>query len=130
MNTQASVDAYRKTAVNSAVLDASPHRLVALMLAGIRERLGLAVACLETGDVARKGQAISEATSIITELEGSLDLSQGGEVADNLAALYSYAQRRLTESNAANDADGLREVDGLLADIESAWQQIDPDQAK
>lgn len=130
MNTQASADAYRNTAVSSAVLDATPHRLVALMLEGIRERMNLALACLETGDVARKGQAISEATSIINELEGSLDLDQGGEVADNLVALYSYAQRRLTEANANNDANILREVDGLVAEIEGAWKQIDPDQAK
>lgn len=127
MNARASAQHYRQTAVSSAVLDASPHRLVSLMLAGVRERLGLAAACMENGDAARKGQAISEACMIIGQLDGSLDHSAGGEIADGLAALYDYSQRRLTEANANNDIAVVREVDGLMADIEGAWRQIDPD---
>ena len=88
---------YRQTAVSSAVLDASPHRLVTLMLAGVRERLRLAAACMDKGDIPRKGQAISEATMIIGELDGSLDHKAGGDIAAGLAALYEYSQRRLFE---------------------------------
>lgn len=130
MNARASAQHYRQTAVSSAVLDANPHRLVTLMLAGVRERLNLAVACMEIGDVARKGQAIREASMIIGELDGSLNHGAGGEIADSLAALYDYSQRRLTEANLHNDVAVVREVDGLMADIEGAWQQIDPDRRK
>lgn len=115
---------YRETSLDSAVLGASPHRLVALMLGGARTRLQRALACLEAGDLARKGQALQEASTIIGELDGSLDLGAGGEVADGLAALYDYAQRRLLEANAGNDPAPLREVDELLAGIESAWNAI------
>lgn len=127
MNARASAQHYRQTAVTSAVLEASPHRLVSLLLAGIRERLKLAVACIGIGDVARKGQAIGEASRIIAELDGSLDRAAGGEIADGLAALYDYAQRRLTEANLHNDAAAIQEVDDLIADIEQAWRAIDPD---
>ena len=130
MNARASAQHYRQTAVSSAVLDASPHRLVALMLAGVRQRLKLATACIGIGDVARKGQAISEASLIISELDGSLDHSAGGEIADGLSALYDYSQRRLTEANFNNDAAVVLEVDGLIADIEAAWLQIDPERAR
>lgn len=130
MNARTSAQHYRQTAVSSAVLDANPHRLVSLMLAGIRERLRLANACIEIGDLPRKGQAISEASLIISELDGSLDHAAGGEIADGLAALYDYSQRRLTEANLNNDVAVVQEVDGLIADIESAWQQIDPDRAR
>lgn len=126
MNARASAQQYRQTAVQSAVLEASPHRLVALMLAGIRERLQLALACMEKGDIARKGQAISEASMIIGELDGSLDHKAGGEIAAGLAALYGYAQRRLVEANLHNDPARLQEVDGLIAEIEGAWQAIAP----
>ncbi len=118
---------YRQTDVSSAVLDASPHELVALMLAGARERARLAIACLERGDIARKAQAISEAGSIIGGLDGALNLEAGGEIADGLQALYDYAQRRLAWANANNDPEPLREVDGLLGEIESAWRAISPD---
>ncbi|MFN3310506.1 MAG: flagellar export chaperone FliS [Thermomonas sp.] len=126
MNARASAQQYRQTAVQSAVLEASPHRLVALMLAGIRERLQLALACMDKGDIARKGQAISEASMIIGELDGSLDHKAGGEIAAGLAALYGYAQRRLVEANLHNDPARLQEVDGLIAEIEGAWQAIAP----
>lgn len=130
MNARTSAQHYRQTAVSSAVLDASPHRLVSLMLAGIRERLKLASACIEIGDLPRKGQAISEASLIIGQLDGSLDHAAGGEIADGLAALYDYSQRRLTEANVNNDATVVHEVDGLIADIEAAWQQIDPERSR
>lgn len=126
MNARASAQHYRQTAVQSAVLDASPHRLVALMLAGIRERLQLAAACIDKGDIARKGQAISEASMIIGELDGSLDHKAGGDIAAGLSALYAYAQRRLVEANLHNDPDRLKEVDGLIAEIEGAWNAIAP----
>lgn len=122
-------DQYRQTGLSSAVLDADPHRLIALMLSGARERARLAVACLERGDLPRKAQAISEASAIIGGLNGALNLEAGGEIADGLQALYDYAQRRLLSANADNDAEPLREVDDLLGDIESAWLAIAPARA-
>ncbi|MFN3704065.1 flagellar export chaperone FliS [Thermomonas sp.] len=130
MNARSSAQQYRQTAISSAVLDANPHRLVSLMLAGIRERLRLAAACIEIGDLPRKGQALSEASRIIAELDGSLDHSAGGDIADGLAALYDYSQRRLVEANLNNDVAAVQEVDGLIADIEGAWRDIDPERTK
>lgn len=118
---------YQQTGVSSAVLDASPHQLVALMLAGARKRAQLAAACLERGDMARKAIAINEASAIIAGLNSTLDMKAGGDIAAGLEALYDYAQRRLVVANANNDAAPLLEIDDLLGDIESAWLAIDPD---
>ncbi|QSX77616.1 flagellar export chaperone FliS [Agrilutibacter solisilvae] len=120
---------YRQTSVSSAVLDANPHQLVSLMLAGARERARLAIACLDRGDLPRKAQAITDASAIIGGLNGALNLDAGGEIASGLQALYDYAQRRLLSANLDNDAGPLREVDDLLGDIESAWRAIAPDPA-
>lgn len=121
---------YKQTGVSSAVLDASPHELITLMLSGARDRTRLAVACLERGDTVRKAQAISEAATIVAALDGALNLEAGGEIADGLQALYDYAQRRLLAGNAHNDPEPLREVDALLGEIESAWRAIAPQPAK
>lgn len=115
---------YRQTAVSSAVLEADPHRLVSLMFSGARERLQLAAACVDSGNLARKGEAISEASTIVGALDGSLNMEAGGEIAQNLSALYDYIQRRLLDANLQNDAAPLRECDRLLADIEGAWNAI------
>lgn len=119
-------DQYRQTRVSSAVLDADPHRLIALMLSAARERTRLAAACIDRGDAARKGQAITEASAIVGSLNGALDLERGGDIAGGLAALYDYLQRRLMEANLHNDGAILGEVDDLLGDIESAWNAIAP----
>lgn len=126
MSIHAYASQYRQTAVSSAVLDADPHRLVALMFAGLRERLQLAAACIDAGNVARKGQAITEASTIVGHLDGSLNMDAGGEIAQNLSALYEYVQRRLFEANLHNDTAALRECDDLIADIQSAWSAIAP----
>lgn len=120
---------YRQTSVSSAVLDATPHQLIALMLAGARERARLAIAHLSRGDLPRKAQAITEASTIIGGLNGALNLEAGGEIADGLQALYDYAQRRLLAANLENDPAPLQEVDELLGEIESAWRAISPDPA-
>ena len=130
MSIHAYANQYRQTAVSSAVLDADPHRLVALMFAGLRERLQLAAACIDAGNVARKGQAITEASTIVGHLDGSLNMEAGGEIAQNLSALYDYIQRRLLDANVRNDTDALRECDGLIGDIQSAWAAIAPGSAE
>lgn len=121
---RAFADQYRQTRVSSAVLDADPHRLISLMFNAARERTRLAAACIDRGDIARKGQAIAEASTIVGSLNGALDLERGGEIAAGLVALYDYLQRRLMEANLGNDATILVEVDDLLGEIEGAWNAI------
>lgn len=115
---------YRATGLSSAVMDADPHRLVALLLAGACERIRLAEACVPRGDLARKGKAIGEACAIIGHLNGSLDHEAGGQIAANLSSLYDYLQARLTEANLNNDVSALHETLELLGEIESAWLAI------
>ncbi|NUS38727.1 MAG: flagellar export chaperone FliS [Lysobacter sp.] len=117
---------YRQTAVSSAVLEASPHQLVALMFAGFRDRVQLATASLERGDTARKGQSITEAIAILGSLDGALDHEAGGNIATGLQSLYEYLQRRLVEANLHNDPAILREADALIAEVQSAWNAIAP----
>ncbi|WP_189457944.1 flagellar export chaperone FliS [Cognatilysobacter bugurensis] len=120
---------YKQTGVTSAVLDADPHKLISLLFAGVRERLKLAAACMHNGNVSRKGEAIGQVSLIIGNLDGTLDHQAGGEIAANLGALYEYAQQRLVEANLRNDPMILLEIDGLFADIEAAWNSINPQAA-
>lgn len=117
---------YRQAQIEGAVMDADPHRLVALLLSGACDRIRLAGASLARGDQARKGKAIGEACAIVGHLNGSLDHEAGGEVAANLSALYDYVARRLTEANLHNDGAALDESLGLLSEVNSAWDAIAP----
>jgi len=117
---------YRQSQLEGAVMDADPHKLVALLLSGACERIRLAEACMERGDPARKGKAIGEACAIVGHLSGSLDHEAGGEIAANLSSLYDYVLRRLTEANLNNDPEALRESLALLGEIDAAWTAIRP----
>jgi flagellar protein FliS len=120
---------YKRTGVESQVLEADPHKLIALMLVGAIQRLQLAQASIAQGDIPRKAKAASEAGAIIDALSACLDQEAGGDIADGLAALYDYASRRLAIANAQNDGDGFAEVASLLGEVEGAWRQIRPAEA-
>ena len=81
---------------------------------------------MHNGEQARRGKAIGEACAIVSHLSGSLDHEAGGEIAANLASLYDYLVRRLTEANLHNDVEALHESLALLVEIESAWSAIQP----
>ncbi|WP_411834828.1 flagellar export chaperone FliS [Pseudoxanthomonas mexicana] len=119
---------YRQNHLEGTVMEASPHRLVALLLAGACERIRLAEACMARGDLARKGKAIGEVCAIIGHLNGSLDHEAGGEIAGSLSSLYDYVIRRLTEANLNNDESALHESLVLLGEIEAAWNAIPVEQ--
>lgn len=126
MNHRNPAATYRSTAVETRIHDADPHTLIALLLEGAIQRLRTAEACVASGDIPRKAKAASEAGAIIDSLSGCLDLTQGGDIAARLEALYDYASRRIVASNANNDAQGFSEIAGLLDDVFGAWKQIRP----
>ncbi len=69
-------------------------------------------------------KAISKALALIGQLNGTLDMDRGGQVAQNLRSLYLYMMDRLTQANATNDATVVAEVAGLVDKIKSGWDQI------
>ena len=62
-------------------------------------------------------QLIVHAQAIITELQASLNLKAGGELAVNLLRIYEYMQYRLSESVKAKKHGGIDEVKNLLYDL-------------
>jgi flagellar protein FliS len=121
--------AYQSTAVHGGVAGADPHRLVLMLMEGALERIAIARGCIERagkGDVGRKAAALSQCVNIVGELRGVLDMSAGGELAQNLNKLYDYMIRRLLLANANSDVKILAEVSGLLDNVRSAWAAIGP----
>jgi len=127
MNATAATKAYARTGVESGVAAADPHKLIAMLYQGAL----LAIANAKNGilrkDISAKCAAISKAIAIIDEgLNASLDKKVGGELAQNLSALYDYMSRRLLAANLNNDMAALDEVSRLLNDLKGAWDNIRP----
>lgn len=126
LNTKAALNQYRTTDVHSGIADASPHRLIQMLMDGVLDKLNTAKGCMERGDLAEKGRQVSWAISIIGGLQGSLDLEHGGEIARNLSDLYDYMNRRLLTANLENAPGIVDEVVGLMRELKAGWDAIPP----
>lgn len=117
--------AYEVTETGSMTDNASPHQLILLLYDGAIKAVAKAKFALGNNEVATKCQAITHAYCIIQEgLQLSLDVKAGGDMAENLNALYDYMLDRLLIANAKNDMEALDEVAKLLNDLRSAWAAI------
>jgi flagellar protein FliS len=121
---QAYLSQYRSVGTASRVNDASPHRLVALLLEGAREKIRTAAAAIGCNERSRKAKAIHGAYSILEHLRVTLDHRAGGEIASGLDAIYEYCNRRLVEANAMDDVERLNEANSLLGEVQDAWARI------
>lgn len=113
------------------VADASPTRLVQIMYEQIVSELAIAQGCmgriknnLPLPEVVAKGKAMGKAIRLINQLNTTLDLERGREVAANLHSLYVYMLARLTQANAGNDPEIVAEVSVLVRKVKSGWDQI------
>lgn len=126
---------YARVGLESSVMSASPHQLIALLFSGAKTAINMARHHMANGEVAAKGKAISKAINIIDNgLKTSFDAEAGGmagaALVGNLTALYDYINRRLLYANLHNDPALLDEAQRLLDTISSAWREIDPQQAR
>lgn len=124
------ITAYKKVGVDVQVETASPHKLVVLLFNGARQAVLSAASQMEANDKAAMSKSIVRATEIIANgLRGSLDLKAGGPLAEQLDALYGYMCQRLEAANLNATKATFLEVEHLLAELQSAWEEIGDDPA-
>ncbi|MBM7059566.1 flagellar export chaperone FliS [Pseudomonas sp. UL073] len=126
MNAMLAMKQYQRVSVQSEVFEASPHRLIQMLMQGGLERIAQARGAIERNLVAEKGELIGKAISIIGGLREPLDHAVGGELSQNLDKLYEYMVMRLLEANRQSDIACLDEVSGLLREVKSSWDAIAP----
>ena len=115
---------YQSVSVTSGIEDATPHRLIQMLMEGALNKIATAKGHILHGEMAEKGRHISWAISIISGLQSSLDMEKGGEISANLDDLYDYMVRRLGEASAQNDPKILDEITSLLVEVKSAWDLL------
>lgn len=127
MNTNAysAMNAYTRTALEMEVNSANPHRLILMLFDGVLTALAAAKGQMQRQQTGEKGVMLSKAISILEEgLRLSLDKTAGGELAEQLDALYEYMSHRLLMANISNDVAAIDEVAGLLTLLRDSWLQI------
>jgi flagellar protein FliS len=123
------INAYKKGNLKQDIATADPHRLTLMLMQGALDRMAYAKGCMERKDFAGKSEHLSRVSAILLNLRDTLDLDIGGEVAQNLYALYEFMVQRLLDANVQNSLQIMDEVINLLLPIKTAWASI-PEDAK
>jgi len=122
---------YSQTHVDANVTSATPHELISMLYDGALVAITKARIAMLNGEIASKCEAISNAVSIIGfGLQVSLDVKSGGELGENLNALYDYMIHRLVAANLHNQTELLDEVSHLLSELKGAWNAMDKNKVR
>jgi flagellar protein FliS len=113
-------EAYRQTHVQSR----SPLELIVMLYDGALRFLRETEDAMRRGDLIAKRDALSRVFAILSELQSTLNIEQGGETAASLDSLYTYMIHRLTEANLQLQPAPVQEVITLLSGLRDAWATV------
>ena len=103
------------------IATASREQLLIMFYDGAIRFTSQARQAIGTGDIEGRNYGIQKASAIISELAATLDHKIGGQIAENLDALYAYMLNELNMANIKNDATRLERVEEMLADLRQTW---------
>ena len=130
MNPMLALRQYQKVNGVAQTSEASPHRLVQMLMQGGLDRMAQAKGAMARNDIAQKGVLIGKAIDIIGGLREGLDLETHADSLAELDSLYTYMSRRLVEANVKSDPAIIDEVARLLITVKEGWDAIgDPSSA-
>ncbi|KVV05366.1 MULTISPECIES: flagellar export chaperone FliS [unclassified Pseudomonas] len=128
MNPMRALRQYQKVNSHAQISEASPHRLIQMLMEGALDRMAQAKGALSRNDLPQKALLITKAIDIIIGLRQALDeeKAEDKDALQQLDSLYEYMTVRLTQANAANDPELIDEVARLLITVKSGWDAIAP----
>ncbi len=113
-------EAYYQTHVQSR----SPLELVVMLYDGALRFCDQAATAMDAGDMTTKAVAMSRAFAVLAELQNTLNVKDGGDVARQLDALYAHMHDRLLDANVQRSSAPIRDVIRLLTPLRDAWSQV------
>ena len=126
MNPMRALRQYQKVNSHAQISEASPHRLIQMLMEGGLDRMAQAKGAMSRGDIPQKVVLITKAIDIITGLRQGMDESKAEDKVafQRQDSLYEYMTIRLTQANAQNDPEIIDEVARLLITVKSGWDAI------
>lgn len=120
MSLQRGLTTYRQTQVQSR----TPLELVVMLYDGALTFLHQAREAIERGDIAARRDASSRAIAIISELQSTLNMEQGGEIAQRLDDLDVYVNGRIIAAAAENGVGPIDDATRVLTVLRESWVAI------
>lgn len=112
--------AYRK----NEVAGLSPVEIVCRLYRKLHSKLQATREAIQEGKIAAKGESLSRALAIIAELQASLNLEEGGEIAANLNDLYTFLTMELSVVVLKSDLGKLAKAITIVETLVEAWEEI------
>ena len=106
------------------VTGASQQELILMCYRGAIQYLQDARARLEAGETDKFSELLEKAHRIVFHLYTTLDMEQGGQIAEKLAELYSYVINQLYLLNATKKTDIFDIVLKVLGNLKEGWEQM------
>ena len=103
---------------------ATPEMVIVKLYEGALRFIRAARSHQEAGHIAGRATSIAKALAIVNELQHSLNLECGGEIARNLDSLYFFVTDRLLEANLRGTIAPLDVAAGILSTLNEAWVEI------
>jgi flagellar protein FliS len=113
-------EAYRQAHVQSR----SPLELIVMLYDGALRFCRETEEAIAKKDLVAKREALNRVFAILSELQGTLNIEQGGQTAASLDSLYTYMINRLTEANVQLKVAPVQEVITLLTGLRDAWAAV------
>jgi flagellar protein FliS len=117
------MNAYLNKYQNTQISTASGEQILILLYEGAILFSNQAMQAIIEKNKVLKAEKITKVVNIISELNGSLDLEIGGEIAGNLENIYSFMILELLAANVHDDRKRIAAVVEMLSELKDAWKE-------
>ncbi len=119
MNQTSGHHAYQASAIETA----SPEQLTLMCYDGALRFIRRARVAAERDDLGRLSESVGRAQAVINELNVTLNMEDGGEIARNLREIYLFVNRHLSVCAMRKDVDGFDRAISMIGGLRDAWAQ-------
>ena len=112
--------AYQEAAVGNA----NAIELVIMLYDILARDLHGAMEAMEAGNIELRSAKLKHGFLALQQLEGSLNIDEGGEMATNMSRYYSMLRAQMMKAQTEQDAGVLKELVQLLFSVREAWVEL------
>jgi flagellar secretion chaperone FliS len=112
--------AYQEAAVGNA----NAIELVVMLYDILTRDMHGAIEAMEAGNIELRSAKLKHGFLVLQQLEGSLNMDEGGEIATTMSRYYSMLRAQMMKAQIQQDAGVLGELVQLLFSVREAWVEL------
>jgi flagellar protein FliS len=108
----------------AAVRNANAIELVVILYDILARDLHSAIEAMKAGNIELRSSKLKHGFLALQQLEGTLNLDEGGDLEANMSRFYSMLRRQMIKAQVQQDAGVLDELIQLLFSVREAWAEL------